>query len=603
MINLNINGNNLDLYPVSLSYKRTNNAFTFGKLTLNRTQSFKIPKTPNNLRIFNDLFVQTEGQSERRYFDAQLQCSAFVENGQLYIDGVYEKDISCVFIFGSLIELKKIAETKNMAEVLEPYDMSVLDAPSIDAKLATQLIYMYDVVSYRNEYVQSYGRYWYIMPSTSVRDLLACANDLYGQTFDLDVIAKNYRIIQNKVNSATRNNVVFAKTSLNEASPNENLKSLFTFNQGAANVYSDSGVIGSWKGSGVIEYKTIADTDIQFPNDFPTDIFVLWNKSRYDKTSGKVNVEVEFFGGYSFDTGLRTVNSLADEGTRATTGEPLAGRTITIPTNKGFSFYRKDNFHNTQGAGGSANNNYRGFFDGDATPFEFTMPVVSIVHNQKYNVSLMCDNLPKMSFVDLYNSIAILQGKYVTYLDNKLTMIDYSDFNQRIYLKNVISLQNIKREGLTKGRHNLINFKKNNIVAPAYELYDDYTSNNETINETETIYTIPYSEGEEYTSNNDLYLNDVAALDGNKFVFRSDEFTIAEVVEDGDFLKRVSLQDIDLLRRIYQKSTRIEVNCEMSLFEYMIIKENNTIIYAHCEWVWISATWQKNRAKFVLQKI
>lgn len=603
MINLNINGNNLDLYPVSLSYKRTNNAFTFGKLTLNRTQSFKIPKTPNNLRIFNDLFVQTEGQSERRYFDAQLQSSAFVENGQLYIDGVDNKDISCIFIFGSLIELKKIAETKNMAEVLDSYDMAVLQVPSTNAKLATELIYMYDVVSYRNEYLQSYGRYWYIMPSTSVSDLLACANDLYGQTFDIDVIAKNYRIIQNKVNSATRENVVFAKTSLNEVSSNENLKALFTINQGAANIYSDSGIIGSWEGRSMVEYKTIEDTDIQFPDDFPADIFILWDKSRYDNTSGKVNVEVEFFGGYSFDTGLRTVNRLPEEGTRATTGEPLTGRTITIPAYKAFSFYKKDNFHNTQGAGGSSYNNYRGFFDGDASPFEFTMPIVSLVHHAEgYNVSLMCDNLPKMSFVDLYNSIAILQGKYITYLSNKVTMIDYSDFNQRIYLKNVISSQNIKREGITKGRHNIVNFEKNSIVAPAYELYDDYTTNNETISETETIYTIPYSEGEEYTANNDLYLNDVA-VDGGKFTYRSEAFTIAEVEEGGDFLKRVSLQDIDLLRRIYSQSTRIEVTCEMSLFEYLSLKENNTIVYAHCEWVWISATWQKNRAKFVLQKI
>jgi hypothetical protein len=71
----------------------------------------------------------------------------------------------------------------------------------------------------------------------------------------------------------------------------------------------------------------------------------------------------------------------------------------------------------------------------------------------------------------------------------------------------------------------------------------------------------------------------------------------------GEFLERVEPTKINLLSQIYEKSTKITFSCVMTLYEFMTVKENNFIIYNSQKWVWISANWQKNKAKFVLQKI
>lgn len=612
MINIIVDGVRLDLLPANLSYKRTNNAYSFGKLTLNRTQSFKLPKTQKNMQLFGCGLPYAFGEGERRYFDAQLQGSGFVENGLIYVDSIDAEEITCIFIFGNLIKLKEIASVKNMAEVLGKYD-SALSAPWYSTKFANDTnLQLYDIVQYRNQYSpNSNGYYNYIMPSVSVRGLINCANEIYGQIFDLSPLP-DYRIIQSTTKSASREPVVFAKTSLNVASPAEDLKKLFTYREGAYNIYSDTGNVGSYQAKAMIEYLTLRDSEIKMPADLPEDVFIVQDNSRYDNATGKVNVDLEFFGGYSFETDLRTVSSLADEGTRATIGEPLAGRTITIPRGKGFSFYSKANFHNTQGAGGSSQNNYRGFFSGDLSPFEFIMPVVSLKEEGALStgntfLTFMIDNLPKMSFIDLYNSVAILAGGYMTYANNKVTIGYYGG---DVYaLKNVISHGKLKREGLTSAQNNYIQFEESEAVKPANRIIQNYQTVNALLDEEAIVYKFPYSEGEEYTDNNDLQSSNVViskvAEEGTSYkpIELLSDAPIIALAGDGQYLKRVTLQSNSSLERIQQNSTQIEVTCYMTLFEFMSIKEQITIEYLHKQWAWISATWQKDKAKFVLQRI
>jgi hypothetical protein len=612
MINIIVDGVRLDLLPANLSYKRTNNAYSFGKLTLNRTQSFKLPKTQKNMQLFGCGLPYAFGEGERRYFDAQLQGSGFVENGLIYVDSIDAEEITCIFIFGNLIKLKEIASVKNMAEVLGEYDSAISAPAYANTKLANATdLQLYDAVQYRNQYSTSYGYYNYIMPSVSVRGLLNCANEIYGEIFDLSPLP-NYRLILSTTKSASREPVVFAKTSLNEASPAEDLKKLFVHSEGTANIYSYTGNVGEYQAKYMIEYVTLRDSEIKMPADLPEDVFIIQDNSRYDSTSGKVNVDLEFFGGYSFETDLRTVNSLAEEGTRATIGEPLAGRTITIPRGKSFTFYSKANFHNTQGAGGSSQNNYRGFFSGDLSPFEFIMPVVSLKEEGELAMgnsflTYMIDNLPKMSFVDLYNSVAILAGGYMTYANNKITIGVYGG---EVYtLKNVISHGKLKREGLTSAQNNYVQFEESEAVKPANRIIKNYPTVNALLDEEAIVYKFPYSEGEEYTDNNDLQSSNVVISKvaeegtGYKPIELLSDAPIIAIAGDGQYLKRVTLTTNSKLEQIQQNSTQIEVTCYMTLFEFMGIKEHITIEYLHKQWAWISATWQKNKAKFALQLI
>lgn len=609
MINIIVEGNSLDLYPVNLSYKRTNNAFTFGKLTLNRTQSFKMPKTSKNMKVLGLASSLVFGEEERKYFNAQLQGSGIAENGLLYVDSV-EEDFTCIFIYGNLIKLKSISQEKDMKNLLEPFDVYLYLSKFRQAKNANASdLLIYDNVKYRNNQANG-ANYLYTLPSVSVRDIISRANQTYGNIFDLSVVP-DYRIVLPTLNEANRNNVTFAKVDVNTFSGEQNLKLLIEEVSTTYAICTD-GRANSYETPTIKRYRTKQDTELKIPIDFAEDIFILQDNSYFTSLTGTVVIDVEFFGGYEFDIAERVVNNLSEEGVRNTMGIPLAGRTITIPAGKQFSFYKKNDFHNTRHPGTTQINNYRGFFSGDASPFTYEMPEVSLKNKAQWNTVntiavYMVDNLPKLSIINLYNSIAILQQKYMTYIDNVITMVDYSGFIDSVFVKYPTDASNLQRAGLTDARRNLIKFEDSDIVRPANIINIEYATDNELLDEEAIIYTFPFGEGEAYTDNSNLYLNNITLGEPNdnnvQDVEIKNEVPVIAEAGLGEFLERVGPTKINLLTQIYEKSTKITLSCVMTLYEFMIIKENNFIIYNNQKWVWISANWQKNKAKFVLQKI
>lgn len=593
MINLLVEGRLLDLPPVNLSYKRVNNAFTFGKLTLSRSQSFKVPKTPNNLNIFNVGNIWQFGESERRYFDAQLQGSGFVENGLLYIESI-DEDYNCVFLFGSLFILKNLSNVKKLADILDSLD-EIKIIPQVGKNANTTDLGIYDFVKYINNDTK-------VMPSVGVRDLFANANLQFGNIINVDTIP-NYRIVQQGNKDVIKLDVVFSKVSQSAYGEDQNLKLLFNTINNYIDVCSN-GSRGSYTQLLVAEYQTKFETQITFPADFPDDVFCLYDNSSY-RTDGYVFIDVKFYGGYEFDTSVREVSSLSEEGERLTSGEPLAGRTITIPAERTFGFYRKNDFHNTTNKPNesSSYNHYRGFFNGDASPYTYTMPEVK-VSNKVYiydEFASFVSNLPEISYIELLTNIAILAGKYVTYntTSHKIELVDFADINEPIELENVLSMDKINRVGITEARNNKILPAENKAVSVNNINTINYITDNETIEAEEVIKELKLSTGNDI--NGTLYIDDIIK-NGNFYEFLTEVPLIAEV-GSGENLQFIKMQNNELLNSIYEKSTKIEVNSIMTMAEFMTIKETNVFIYKSLKWVWISGQWQKNKAKFVLQKI
>lgn len=592
MINIIVNGVSLDLYPTNLSYKRVNNAFTFGKLTLSRTQNFKMPKSPKNLGVLGIGNVQVYGEQERRYFEAQLQGSGFVENGLLYIDSI-DENYNCIFLFGSLFVLKNLSQVKKIADIIEDLDQIVRIPQEGKNANATDLG-IYDFVKYVNNDTK-------VMPSVGVRDLFTNVNSQFANIINIDTIP-NYRIVQQGNGDIKKVNVVFSKTSVTTFGENQ-LKLLFN-ELNTYYTYSETGVRGEYTEAGIAKFQCKFDTELTFAEDFPDDIFVVKDNSNI-ASDGFVAINVEFFGGYEFDTAVREVSSLSEEGERATSGEPLAGRSITIPAATLFSFYRKSNFHNTTNKPGENTyyNHYRGFFGGDASPFTYTLPEVKVTDKVVIydEFTSFINNLPDMSYIDLLTTVAILAGKYVTYnaTTRKIELVNYSDINELVELKNVISMGKINRVGITEARSNKILPAENKAVSVNNVNTIDYITDNDTLEAEEVIKELKLSTGNNI--NGTLYIDDVVK-NGDLYEFLTDVPLIAEVGEDEN-LQFIKMQNNDLLNSVYEKSTKIEVNSYMTMAEFMEIKETNTFLYKNVKWVWINGQWQKNKAKFVLQKI
>lgn len=627
MVNIVLDNGILEIENLKISIKKQNNGYNFGKFVLDRTQTISVPKTPKNMQLLDLGDFHYYGTNERRYYNAQLVGEGIAENGTLYIDKIEDEDFRCVFVFSQFQALKELS-TEKIATRLEPYDQKIIVDATTPAN-AENIDLVAGVYYYNNNVLdQTYTSYGIIMPSIGVKKLLEVANAVYSQQVSINVVDDYRIIIAGKLNDATREEVIFAKNGINAVSPAQNLKTIVTtyVDYNVANV---TGNRGSQNEQAMLVYDLDGCT-LQFPDDFPDDVFLVADYTHYEPWDGFVKVDLDFFGSYSFDWEQRIIGtSISEEGERSSIGLPLAGKSVEIPYIKDrtyynssntsqvvviprVSFFKKTDFHNTKSTVSDNSYRYAGFLKGDASPFIFNFAEVkkNVDTNNYYKnvtAAYLLDNLPDISFLQLYSTIAFLQGKIVVRdSNNRLTMQSYDNY-EVVTLSNIISIGTVERVGLAEAKKNIIEFEETSTTAENDRIKDIYYTDNDIYKEEDVLYTLPFSEGRDLQGN--LFINDIKDLSAQeelpkwtKYELVGDTFTIAKN-NGGTFLQRVASPYNDLLRRIMYHSTRINVTVYMSLYEYNKIKETTRLIVQGTMCVWTSSTWNDNKAKFVLQKI
>lgn len=627
MVNIVLDNGILEIENLKISIKKQNNGYNFGKFVLDRTQTISVPKTPKNMQLLDLGDFHYYGKNERRYYNAQLVGEGIAEKGTLYIDKIEEDEFRCVFIFSQFQALKELS-TEKIATRLEPYDQKIIVGATTPAN-AENIDLVAGVYYYNNDMLgRDYASQGDIMPSIGVKKLLEVANAVYSQQVSINVVDDYRIIIAGKLNDATREEVIFAKNGINAVSPAQNLKTIITtyVDYNVANV---TGNRGSQSEQAMLVYNLDGCT-LQFPDDFPDDIFLVADYTHYEPWDGFVKVDLEFFGDYSFDWEQRIIDtSISEEGERNTIGLPLAGKSVEIPYIKSrtyynssntsqavviprVSFFKKTDFHNTKSSVSDNAYRYAGFLTGDASPFIFNFAEVkkNVDTNNYYKnvtAAYLLDNLPDISFLQLYSTIAFLQGKIVVRdSNNRLTMQSYDNY-EVVTLSNIISIGTVERVGLAEAQKNIIEFEETSTTAENDRIKDIYYTDNDIYKEEEVLFTLPFSEGKGLQGN--LFVNDIKDLSAQeelpkwtKYELVGDTFTIAKN-NGGIFLQRVASPYNDLLRRIMYHSTRINVTVYMSLYEYNKIKETTRLIVQGTMCIWTSSTWNDNKAKFVLQKI
>lgn len=628
-----VNNKKIELTEGAISIKKTNNAFTFGKYTLSRTQSFKVPKTAENRKVFGLGRVDLFGSEERRKFDAQLVIGAVSHDGELYVTEVTDKDYKCTFVFGELLPLKQFSEIKTLAEALGEENEQTIRiargryASRDDLAFVDNVLYINENTLYETEQQTSPPRNVgnKIMPSVRVRDIFEILNEKTQLQVDTSKISNSVRIILSKFGDSEKTDITLAKTSLNVVATENNMKSIIT-------MFSPFHVTCQTGGRGQREevsskFYVMENISLTFPEDFPDDLFLVADYTHYERWSGWVEVDLQFFGDYSFDWSVQNVTSLSEERERKTYGIPLAGRTIEVDARprvynsddntqmlKVFprlSFFRKSNFHNTTQAS-SERNHYRGFFGGDATPFNFTFKRVSkSVTNANGSPleAFLLTNLPDISPLDLFTALAVVDGSFVVIENGKLTTRSYSDNFYNVDLKNVTQIGTMHRQGITNGQNNIIEYKSDRV--PENErLIFDFPVDNENLEEEKKIYTVPFNEGRSIDGN--LYIDDIQEQKGDyeirweRFSIKSKEPTLAST-GTGDFMKRTGggtlLATRELLQKIYNASTKIVVSTKMNYFEFSQIKETTLFIYRGKQFAWQDVSYNNGNVKLTLYKL
>lgn len=619
---LYIDGNEIELKQGSFSFKKTNNAFTFGKFTLSRTQTLNIPKTPANMQVFGFGRVDEYGVGERKKYDAQIIVGAIPYNGYFYLTEVTTDAFKGTFVYGDIYKLKTLSEIKKISDVLDDekiYIDSRKKANANDLSFVDNVLYLNKNSTYKINITPSYGwSYAKLMPSINLQEMFARINAKTPIIFDQYAINGDMRMILGDFKASEFSNVIYSKISINVISASNTIEIGQT-----ENVANTTGVRGN-RDLTKMKELLINNVSLTFPLDFPDDLFLVADYTHYESWSGWVVVDLEFFGDYSFDWELRQRNSLAYEGERDTRGLPLAGRTIEVITKSRtyynstntqsvtigprLSFFRKNDFHNIYIDENSDTGRYAGFFTGDASPFSITFPsLVQEITRGTFDVpysALLLANLPEISPLNLYSALATLQNKYVVVFDNYVTMQDWTE-GDYIDLQNVIQVSSIKREAITTAQNNLIDFKSDKILE-SERIIVNYNTQNENLENEKKIYTFPFSEGT--NSEGNIFVNDIeeepdAELPKwSKYAVSAQEPTIAIANANSEYLQRVNFVKNELLNKIYTESTMLSLSCYMNFFEFNKIKENTILIYQGQKFVWTDAQFNNNVVKFTLFK-
>lgn len=619
---LYIEGNEIELRQGSFSFKKTNNAFTFGKFTLSRTQTLTIPKTPANKQVFGFTRVDEYGTGERRKYDAHIIIGAIPYDGYFYLTDVTSDAFKGTFVYGDMYKLKTLSEIKKLSDVLDDMNIhidSTKKANASDLSYVDNVLYLNKSSIYEISEQPSYGwSYAHLMPSINLQEMFAKINTKIPIRLNPDPIKAGMRMILGSFKSSEFLNVIYEKTSINVISPNNTITV-----QEMENVANTTGARGN---QDITAMKTlqISNVSLTFPLDFPDDLFLVADYTHFENWSGWVVVDLEFFGNYYFDWEQRQGNSLDYEGERETRGLPLAGRTIEVvrksrtyynSTNTQsvtifprLSFFRKNDFHNIYIDATSSTGRYAGFFTGDASPFSFTFSsMVQDVTKGTYDKPLgafLLANLPEISPLNLYSALATLQNMYVVVNDDYATMTAWEE-GRYIDLQNVIQVSSIKREAITSARNNLIDFKSDKIIE-SERIIVNYNTQNENLEAEKKIYTFPFSEGGNSAGN--VFVNDITEEPDadlprwSKYSVSAQEPTIAIANSNSEYLQRINFTKNELLSKIYTASTMLSLSCYMNFFEFNQIKENTIFIYQGQKFVWTDAQFNNNVVKFTLLK-
>lgn len=592
------NGERLDLaVDTGLQLKKTNILFAFDNIECERSASFEVPATPRNDRIFSlAKWEQTSGTGMRRRYDAQMQAGMVTKNGYLYVGSYSNGRYKVVFVTGELIGLQTIRDAGKVQDIIGD--------PMLFAYWTTYNQYTplgsFDVARYG----QMHGGYRYV-PSVTLKYLIETAMFGIGET--CPPISDAYRVILKEPN--------LASGGLNyEDAPNQS----WSTNYDSSNVLNtieliDSGSAGAiflrttWK----IRYRATnvpnymygllsqlrcgtQDITLSFPDDFSADYFILSfpKNAAQDPADDPVEYKDEglyelpctigiFLGDYSFS--IDWTNN-----TKTAVGEPLAGRTVTIPRGTPFIILDWADFILSSSAVGwytPYGSNFTMYLEEDKAEPETRIPLFG--------------NMPDVTLTELLKAYATMSGKVLYYDETNGVQFDSLAINNWDAIdvtKKVISKENLTRTFGDYAQLNRITFEGDDTQIAGDKIILSYQIDNDNIEQSKELQRIPFSEGSKIEGSDALLIRNTADQ------LAPSEFTIGATHGD-KLLHRVGLQRVAGLVALLNASTSMTVRVRMSLLEFDQMQPKKAIFMDGVRYVWTEANWGNNVATIKIAKI
>lgn len=597
------NGVFLDLYEnTNVQFTHDNPLFAFDDLKCERTTNFKLPATPTNDRVFALARIPAyAGDGMRRKFVAQLQAGAVVQNGYLYVLIFDGKDYNAVFVTGELVGLQVL---KNVGKLPEwwPNTTSgivwsaenVKDANTYDGQLSVAL------TRYKTNDTAP------VHPSYDLGDLIAYAyNQLTGRK--LTTYTRGFRLIPKELKPLPKMtaNVTYTGTDV-ENVPNleipTNRANVMTIDAGGSIIgdretflYVREGGSGGGNSTLMLLKQFLAKQTLvlTFPSDFPDNYFLM---SIEDKGVDGSNPEYNplspawFLGDYSFHT-------VTDGGVVAE-GTPLSGRSVEVPTGHPFIILSSDGYEYAPQP--LYWNGFRWINQSTYTyELSFDINGKEVVPGDTIR---MVELLPELTLIELLKMYTYLTGTMLMYDEANGISFDGLNFDSWPIVDvsgKITKESDVNRAFGKYAQNNFVRFESGDDVMKHQRIAIDYTIDNDNLEGSKDIATIPYSEGAPDVE--DGYI--VARFDAEdleKHTLYADGIMLAKDCKYGE---RITLPKNANLQSLCDASTQYKISARQSLLEYNKIDAKKLILLDGIQYVWTSRNWQKDVGQYTLSKI
>ena len=595
------NGVFVDLYEnTKIQFTHDNPLFAFDSLKCERTTQFKLPTTKKNDRIFALARIPAyPGEGMRRKFAAQLQDGQVIKNGYLYVSAYDGKDYAAVFVTGELIGLQKIRDAGKIANFWHPPGSIVWSNANVK-----------DANTYAGQQSFALTRYktndMPCHPSFDLSDVMNYAYQAitgHGLTVPRQ---RGFRLIPKELPTMPKMSVTitYAGTGVDydDSYQPAQYANVMTISDGAQIIQQQDlvlliGVGGSsmqWKYLKLHQFVPRQSIIITFPSDFPSDYYLMSIEDKgVDGSDPEYNYlsPAWFLGGYSFHqkTGGGTVSS----------GTPLAGRSVEIPSGTPFMILSDDAYEYQPSPF-----NWNGFRWINSETYTYNLDGI-VIEGKDIAVGdtvRAMDILPDITLVELFKIYAYCVGKVLMYDETNGVSFDDMDFSswQVVNISDKLTKRGeVSRKFGDYAQHNYIRFKSGGDVPVNQTITQEYTVDNDNLERAKDIGTIPYSEGS-------------IDVDGGYTVARFDaeDTTKHKLYADGIMFcgaaacgLRMSLPKNAGLQALCDASTQIQVSARLTSLEYDRITPKTLIYLDGTEYVWTSRNRQNDEAQFTLAKI
>jgi len=564
---------------IELSFIFENSLFLFDELKLNRTQSFKIPRTPNNDALFQLAHLpELEGKFVRTIKNAELHYSGGKIDGELLIENYSDKNYNCILIYGELMKLREIIESGKLSNSISSNFNTFWGNTNQPQK--PSLITQYGIANYMNGVsIINIPTRINLLPS-------ARASFIFSQISSKFNIIFNFGNVKNYINSIfiKTNSLKKFKHPPTHLVEGDYINGTYLFKITSPITISEYfeverrtflDAIGNWVYLYGIRAKQNVTFDLtfQYPNTIQKGI-VFFNRRLifYGKNPKELWEDYSNFG--IKQTGVTKINMES--------GDEIYWQ--DVDNLRAFNGFDDFGFYKLTTVSPLGMFQFYNIF-GD---------LYTIDYNDTINYK---NNTPDIETINFIKMMLKLSGTGIIIKDNIFEFYDYNFSETPIDINNkIIEIKSINRNVFNFSQKNIRNFKSLDYVK--HNITDNKYIKNENISEENKFVEIEFSETELDVIN----IEPFAFSDDIDFVYPgNDPFKIiyegkSELFYDKgrDYLDRIFFNYNPYFDKILDKSTTVVATFFMYLFQAHEINEKSTFILKNKRYTWSSGKWKNN---------